>query len=94
MAMIEGTDTVELMRVVLEGRDPSGLFLRSFDPDAYRGRGSIVTTRLIEEAQRFDSFLAVMEEWKRQSTRRPLRPDGEPNRPLTAWSIEPRKIRP
>jgi hypothetical protein len=39
----------------------------------------------------FEDHAAAMEVWTRQSRVRPLRPDGKPNRPLTAYtiSIEP-----
>lgn len=33
---------------------------------------------------------AVLAAWKQQSARWPVRPwDGRPNRPLTAWTVEP-----
>jgi hypothetical protein len=36
---------------------------------------------------RFADLAAAVACWKRQSTVRPLRPDGKPNRPLTAFTI-------
>lgn len=64
-------------------------YLQSFDPDGNAGYGEIILTGDIDDAQRFASFLDVMEEWKRQSRTVPLRDDGKPNRPLTAYSIHP-----
>lgn len=89
-----------LMRVVLEAPiDKAGhladilngrittRYLKSFWPDRRDGHGEIVFTDDPTEARRFESFAAVMECWKSQSKVRPLRPDGRPNRPLTAFTI-------
>jgi hypothetical protein len=62
-------------------------FLRSYDPDAHGGRGYIETTYTLKLAMRFDSPMEPFELWKKQSTVLPLRPDGKPNRPLTAFSM-------
>jgi hypothetical protein len=70
------------------------LWLKSFDADALDGRGSITMTDLREDAMRFDSLAAVFECWKTQSNVVPLRDDGRPNRPLTAYSIQPVEWRP
>lgn len=64
-------------------------WLQRFDADAHGGRGSIVMTKNRSEAMQFDSLQAVMECWKTQSTVQPLRDDGRPNRPLTAYTIQP-----
>jgi hypothetical protein len=68
-----------------------GQYLRAFDPDAHAGRGSVESTADLREAMVFEDHAAAMEVWTRQSRVRPLRPDGKPNRPLTAYtiSIEP-----
>ncbi len=58
---------------------PTGSWLKSYDPDAYDGRGSATWT--------FDTE-AAMACWRTVSTVRPTRPDGQPNRPLTAATIE------
>ena len=43
------------------------------------------------DAMVFPSFRAAWECWKTQSTVVPERPDGQPNRPLTAYTVEIRK---
>ena len=63
------------------------VYLRSYDADTPDGRGAIVTTTVRDEALRFDDLAAAFECWKRTSATRPLRPDGKPNRPLTAYTI-------
>lgn len=67
----------------------AGAFLQSYDPDANDGRGAITLTGKLERAKVFDGIAAVFAEWARVSTKRPLRPDGKPNRPLSAFSIHP-----
>jgi hypothetical protein len=63
------------------------IWLKMADFDAAEGRGYIRFTDHQEDAQRFAGVGEAFEMWRKQSTRRPLRPDGKPNRPLTAFSI-------
>lgn len=72
--------------------DPVGMWLHRYDPDAFDGRGQIVFTPLKSEAQRFPSMIEAMACWKQPSTRVPLRDDGKPNRPLTAFTVIPHAI--
>lgn len=67
-------------------------YLTSYDPEAYDGRGSGRYSDSIEQAMRFDSAKAVLDCWRQVPTKRPVREDGKPNRPLTAVTIEPRMI--
>lgn len=69
-----------------------GAYLEWSDPDAHFGRGDDRWTFDIAKAKRFANFTEAMDCWKAQSTVRPLRPDGRPNRPLTAFSVEPLRI--
>jgi hypothetical protein len=73
---------------IAEGRPPQLLeYVESCDVNAHRGRGDVKLTRGLAKAKRFPDFEAAMAYWKRQSTVRPLRPDGKPNRPLTAYNV-------
>jgi hypothetical protein len=65
-----------------------GQWLKSFDPDAHAGRGDAVFTDRIEHALKFASKVDAMAFWNTQSKVRPLRPDGRPNKPLTAFTVE------
>lgn len=79
-----------LVGIALTGdssRVPTGLFLESFNADAHQGRGAATWTSDIERALQFDSPSDGFAIWKRQSTVKPTRPDGHPNRPLTAFSV-------
>ena len=63
-------------------------WLASFDVDAHDGLGRVNGTRHRHEAMRFTDMRAAFEAYRTQSRVRPLRPDGKPNRPLTAYTIE------
>lgn len=69
-----------------------GKYLRFYDPDAAEGVGLVMSTPDQDLAIHFGSFADAMEEWKRPSTVQPLRLDGKPNRPLSAWSVSPMKV--
>ncbi len=47
----------------------------------------LVTTPDVDKATKFDGPDAF-ELWRKPDPRRPLRPDGRPNRPLTAFTVE------
>jgi len=65
----------------------AGQYLKSFNCEAYNGRGYAVWTDRIEDAMKFDNAGEAMLFWKQQSRKRPTRPDGKPNRPLTSTTI-------
>jgi cation diffusion facilitator CzcD-associated flavoprotein CzcO len=68
--------------------DPNaGRFLQDFDADANDGMGRIVTTEDQTEALRFPNLEVALATWKRQSRIRPLRDDGLPNLPLSAYTV-------
>jgi hypothetical protein len=71
-------------------------YLKSYDadyvPDGPTAMASWVTGRATftddpRDGLRFPDIKAAIECWQRQSTVRPWRPDGRPNRPLTAYTI-------
>ena len=65
----------------------SGQWLESFDAEANDGWGDAVFTDDITKAMKFPSMNEAFELWKTTSKTRPKRPDGKPNRPLTAFTI-------
>ena len=65
----------------------AGEWIEAFDHDAHDGEGFGVFTDRIEYARRFADGAEALAFWNRQSQVRPLRPDGEPNKPLTALTI-------
>jgi hypothetical protein len=64
-----------------------GEWLVSYDPYAHGGRGEMTTTPYRAEATRF----TLIEFHRLYSTAVGIRPDGKPNRPLTAFhlTVEP-----
>jgi hypothetical protein len=64
-----------------------GQFLLTYTPDGHGGRGDLVLTRRRADAKRYPDAGAAMLEWKRVSSTHPKRPDGKPNRPLSAFTI-------
>jgi hypothetical protein len=67
-------------------------WLKNFDHEAFNGQGHGVFTDRIEHALRFAAKNAPLAFWNKQSTVRPLRPDGRPNKPLTALTVEIEEI--
>jgi hypothetical protein len=55
--------------------------------------GRIWLTSKRDEAHKFASVDEVFETWNTVSKTRPVRPDGRPNKPLTALSIEVEPVR-
>jgi len=78
------------MNYVIQAHSPAEIedqYLVSFDFDAMCGIGFGIFTDKPEHAMRFKTLRDAMEFWRTQSTVKPLRPDGEPNRPLTASTV-------
>jgi hypothetical protein len=70
-----------------------GAWLKSFTPNGHGGRGDLVVTHDPAEAQRFADAAEAWKLWG--ATAAPpfdRRPDGKPNRPLTAWTITIEKV--
>ena len=74
---------------VLAGRAEQMLaeYIESADVEAFEGRGDATLTKDIKRAKRFETQAEAFEFWRQQSKTRPLRGDGEPNRPLTAFNV-------
>jgi hypothetical protein len=64
-----------------------GGYIKSFDAEANDGMGA-VRTGSIEDALVFDTKHSAILFWQQSPKCRPLRPDGKPNRPLTAYDVE------
>jgi hypothetical protein len=64
-----------------------GAYLKSCDLEYADGAGLVTWTNSAAEAMVFGSFREAFEAWRAVPKSRPLRPDGEPNRPLTAFTV-------
>lgn len=62
---------------------PVGWYLASYDADGNDGWGEAEWAEAIE----FTTASEARACWTEQSRLRPSRPDGQPNRPLTAFSV-------
>ena len=82
IAGVTGTQVAE------PGADPGGLYVSGFDPDAHGGAGEVFTTAAQSKAYRFRNQREAVREYLRASAVRPLRSDGCPNRPMTAYAVE------
>lgn len=66
----------------------NGQYLKSYDPNGDEAAGLGAWTRDIAEAKLFDSRKAAIDEYMAIRTLDPVRRDGQPNRPLTAFTVE------
>lgn len=62
-------------------------WLHSYDPQAHDGRGAATWTPDPSAAMTFATVGDAFDCWRAVPANRPLREDGEPNRPLTAAAI-------
>lgn len=85
-------DVITLALAAAAGEMVHGDYLEWSDPDAKNGYGDDRWTTDLNRAQRFGSFSEAMECWKAQSRVRPLRDDGKPNRPMTAYHVTPERV--
>lgn len=65
----------------------AGQYLKSFDHEAHAGRGFGDFTPFKEQAMTFESKAAAFQFWKRVPVCKPIREDGQPNRPFTAITV-------
>lgn len=74
-----------------DGQDHRGEWVESYDPNAMDGLGALTSTADPTAAISFTHPQHAWAYWRQQSTTHPLRHDGPPNRPLTAYtvSVEP-----
>jgi hypothetical protein len=64
-----------------------GQYLQSCDFDACNGRGYVAFTPDLDKAMKFPDKAAALQYWNTQSKTAPMRLDGKPNRPLTAYCV-------
>jgi hypothetical protein len=66
----------------------TGKFVERYEPQWNSGMGYAWFTSDVSEALTFDTLEAAYAFWRTVPANRPTRPDGKPNRPLTAFHIE------
>ena len=65
----------------------AGQYLASYDPEANGGYGDSAWTANPAAAMTFPTMMAAVDCWMQVPRNRPVRPDGKPNRPLTALTV-------
>lgn len=91
-ARADEATAVALASAAVRGEVEIGRYLEWSDPDAKGGRGDEGWTTDVNKAKKFPSFHAAMACWTAQSKKVPFRPDGRPNKPLTAFSVTVEQI--
>jgi hypothetical protein len=69
-------------------------YVKSFNPDAFDGRGELVVTRDVSQAIDFDTQESAFLFWGKTPTLRATRPYGKPNRPLSAYHMVIQQVKP
>jgi hypothetical protein len=70
-----------------EPSEHAGRYVSRYDVNAHEGRGQVWTHANPAKAVQFASPSKAVEFYRRVSTVKPKRPDGQPNRPLTAFTV-------
>lgn len=65
-----------------------GQMVKSYAPEAFEGLGDVETTSSLSEALKFDTLRKAVAFSRQPASNMPMRPDGKPNRPLTAFTLE------
>lgn len=69
-------------------RGHEGRYLVRFDPGHREPLHRIVTSTKVSLAHVFSTAADALAYWSQTDPYRPVRPDGKPNRPLTAYTME------
>ena len=72
---------------ISEQAPPTG-YIKDVDLEAVGGQGIVTVTESIDEAMHFPGWPEAMAYWRQRPASRPTRADGQPNRPLTAYTVE------
>jgi hypothetical protein len=86
-ALATQATTFNLASAAIRNEVVIGKYLEWSDPDARGGRGDDRWTDDVAKAKRFATHAAAFECWRARSRTIPTRPDGKPNRPMTAYSV-------
>jgi len=70
------------------GSDPEGQYICYYDPEAFAGKGEVGGTTDPAKALKFATLDEAIAFYRQVSKSHPVRPDGMPNRPLTAFTVE------
>ena len=80
-------DDVVMPPMTADGRFRTAVFLKDYDPDCSNGGGGVDYTLNFLEAKKFSSIKEASAYCARPSKTNPLRADGKPNVPISAFSL-------
>lgn len=82
---------LDALGTIVQATPPPGtgvnVYVESFDPEAFDGRGRSTWTTDPAKAKRFPDMEAAMAFYRQSPASRPTRDDGKPNRPLTVFTV-------
>src|SRR5512143_273117 len=71
-----------------KAESPVGKFITGFRPLAHAGQGEVLFSPHLQDALAFESKTEAIAYYRQIPAHRRIRPDGQPNRPLTAFTVE------
>lgn len=69
-----------------------GKYVSHYDPDGMLPDDILQSVENVQDAIHYKDFDAAADAWRRVSKKWPVRSDGKPNRPLTAYTVEIVKV--
>jgi hypothetical protein len=72
--------------------DPTDMYLSGYDPEFHGGDGRAEWTTERSQALTFPTMLDAVSFARQIPGAKPLRPDGKPNRPLTAFHLVTQQV--
>lgn len=69
------------------GSEHDGRYVCGYDPDAHQGLGQVWSTPFPQNAIKFASVVDAAQFLRQTSKVKPIRDDGKPNKPLTAFTV-------
>lgn len=88
MKLVPYYDKAKFIMDVASGNHVDWRYLRWVDYNFDEGRGKVWLTDEPSRAMVFADEKLAQEAWQQVSPLHPVRPDGQPNRPLTAYHVE------
>lgn len=80
---------IRILGRAIPGPSPeAGRYVRVYDPNGGGEHGNLTLTGTRLKAKRYADKAAALEAYRAINENHPLRPDGMPNRPLTAFTVE------
>jgi hypothetical protein len=83
----KGQRVIRIIKMDGENLPCDGRYIVKYDPTLVDGVFTLETSPNVEDAIGFDSFVEMRDYWMQVCPDPATRPDGLPNRPLTAFTV-------